>query len=441
MHYSLQCQERSRIAVSVSECADPRHVWCQQFSPTFGILISTLLKKSIGRVEFILLMAAMSALDAFSIDAMMPALEQIGDDLGIAAENDRQFVITALFLGFSIGVLFYGFLADHFGRRLPVIAGFLVFVAGSLACLLAESFSVMLVGRVLQGLGAAGPYVLSIAIVRDSFKGDEMARLLSLIMMVFIGVPMIAPFIGQGLLLLAGWRSIFAVLTVYALLTMIWFALRQRESLSAENHQALSVSTIKQSVSEVLVHPVTFRYMIVIGLLAGAFIAYLSTAQQVFQEMYQLGTRFPIVFASLAGVFGVASFLNSKLVVRIAPAVLVKCAVALIVISSVVYLLVFRDHSVSPPLIVHMIYIALIMGAFAFLFGNTTSLAMEPMGHIAGAASSVVNSLSTMIAIAMATLIGSQLEGTVYPVVVGFGVLGAIALLICFSVEKPGGGK
>ena len=193
-------------------------------------------------------MAAMSALDAFSIDAMMPALAQIGDDLGIAAENDRQLVITALFLGFSIGVLFYGFLADHYGRRLPVIGGFLLFVAGSLACLTAETFGVMLAGRVLQGLGAAGPYVLSIAIVRDSFKGDEMARLLSLIMMVFIGVPMVAPFIGQGLLLLAGWRSIFAVLMLFALLTMCWFAIRQRESLSFENHRPLSLLKIKQSV-------------------------------------------------------------------------------------------------------------------------------------------------------------------------------------------------
>ena len=385
-------------------------------------------------------MAAMSALDAFSIDAMMPALAQIGDDLGIAAENDRQLVITALFLGFSIGVLFYGFLADHYGRRIPVIGGFLLFVAGSLACLTAETFSVMLAGRVLQGLGAAGPYVLSIAIVRDSFKGDEMARLLSLIMMVFIGVPMVAPFIGQGLLLLAGWRSIFAVLMLFALLTMCWFAIRQRESLSFENHRPLSLLKIKQSVLEVLSHPVTFRYIIVIGLLAGAFIAYLSTAQQVFQEMYQLGTRFPIVFASLAFVFGIASFLNSRLVIRIAPDVLVKYAIGLIVFSSMVYLVAFRDHSVSPPLYVHLVYLSLIMGSFAFLFGNTTSLAMEPMGHIAGAASSVVNSFSTMIAIVVATLVGSQLDSTVYPVVVGFGVLGAIALVICLSLNRSDSG-
>jgi len=381
-------------------------------------------------------MAAMSALDAFSIDAMMPALEQIGNDLGVQVENHRQFVITALFLGFSVGVLFYGFVADHIGRRIPVIAGFIVYGIGSMACLMAETFTVMLAGRVLQGLGASGPYVLSLTIVRDSFKGDEMARILSLIMMVFIGVPMIAPFVGQGLLLLAGWRSIFAVLMLFALLVLIWFVLRQKESLSPEKQQKLSFAQIGFAIKEVLTHPVSFRYLFVIGLLAGSFITYLSTAQQVFQEIYQLGTRFPVYFASLAGVFGLASYLNSRLVVKVAPATLVVYAISTIVISSLLYVLIYRDYAVSPPLPVHLLYIAIIMACFAFLFGNTTSLAMEPMGHIAGAASSIINSFSTVIAIVVATAVGSQLKGTVYPVVVGFGVLGAVSLLICMSLKR-----
>lgn len=380
-------------------------------------------------------MAAMSALDAFSIDAMMPALEQIGDDLHVTVENHRQFVITALFLGFSVGVLFYGFLADRFGRRMPVIGGFIVYGLGTLACLLADTFALMLAGRILQGLGAAGPYVLSITIVRDSFKGDEMARLLSLVMMVFIGIPMIAPFIGQGLLLLAGWRSIFAALMVFALLTLVWFARRQPETLATADRQPLSLAQIGRSITTVLSHPVTCRYLIVIGLLAGAFIAYLSTAQQVFQDMYQLGTRFPVVFASLAAVFGVASFANSRLVMRIVPQTLVKCATGALLLSSLCYLLAYRDFSVLPPLPVHLLYLSVMMAAFAFLFGNVTSLAMEPMGHIAGAASSVVNSLSTVIAIAIAALIGSRLDSTTHPVVLGFGLLSGIALAICLSAN------
>ena len=198
---------------------------------------------------------------------------------------------------------------------------------------------------------------------------------------------------------------------------MLWFWLRQPETLSAADRQELSFRQIKQSVLEVLRHSVSVRYLIVIGLLAGAFIAYLSTAQQVFQEMYQLGEKFPIVFASLAGVFGVSSFLNSRLVLHIAPAVLVKAAISLIIAASAIYLLAYRDFGELPPLPAYLAFIAAIMCAFAMLFGNTTSLAMEPMGHIAGAASSVINSLSTVIAIVLATLVGSQLTSTPHPVV------------------------
>ena len=149
-------------------------------------------------------MALISALDAFSIDAMLPALSQIGSDLNVTVENRIQYVITALFLGFSAGVLFYGFVADSVGRRKPVIFGFIVYLAGTLLCINADTFTLMLAGRVLQGIGAAGPYVLAIAIIRDSYQGEAMAKILSLVMMVFIGVPMIAPFVGQVILLMSG---------------------------------------------------------------------------------------------------------------------------------------------------------------------------------------------------------------------------------------------
>lgn len=375
-------------------------------------------------------MAAMSALDAFSIDGMLPALDQIGSDLGVLVVNQRQYVITSLFLGFSIGVLVYGFAADRFGRRPPVLAGFAIYCVGSLACIFAGSFGMLLLGRVLQGIGAAGPYVLAIAIVRDSYKGREMARLLSLIMMVFIGVPMIAPFVGQGVLLVAGWRSIFGVLFLFGFCTMIWFWLRQAETMLPENSQELSLEKIRSSVTEILTHPVSLRYLIIMGLLAGAFIAYLSTAQQVFQNMYQLGTRFPLYFASLAAVFGCASYINSRLVESWGATRLVRMGLVIITVASVCYALVYRDLTVLPPLPVHLAYIATIMFCFAFLFGNVTSLAMEPMGHIAGSASSVINSLSTMIAIGIATIIGSFIDSTAHPVVAGFGILSLFALLL-----------
>ena len=175
---------------------------------------------SIGRLEFIVLMAAMTALDAFSIDGMLPALQHIATDLNVVVDNQRQYVVTSLFFGFSIGVLIYGFLSDQMGRRGPVLAGFIVFLIGSSLCIFANNYVVFLVGRVLQGFGAAGPYVLATAIVRDLYKGRDMAQIMSLIAAVFIGVPMIAPFIGQGVMLLAGWRSFFLVLTIYACLVL-----------------------------------------------------------------------------------------------------------------------------------------------------------------------------------------------------------------------------
>ena len=168
------------------------------------------LASRLGRVEFVFLMAFVSALDAFSIDAMLPALQAIATDLEVSNSNHRQFVITGFFLGFSVGVLIYGFVADRYGRRRPVMVGFSVYVIGSLICIAANSLEVLLLGRLLQGLGAAGPYVLSVAIVRDLYKGRDMAQILSLITMIFVGVPMIAPFVGQGVMLLAGWRSIFS---------------------------------------------------------------------------------------------------------------------------------------------------------------------------------------------------------------------------------------
>lgn len=377
-------------------------------------------------------MALISALDAFSIDAMMPALSEIGSDLNVRVDNQIQYVITSLFLGFSVGVFFYGFVADSVGRRRPIIFGFLVYIAGTLLCIMAQTFPVMLTGRVLQGVGAAGPYVLAVAIVRDSYAGDAMARKLSLIMMVFIGVPMIAPFIGQGILLVADWRMIFVALGLYAIVTMIWFWYRQPETLRAGQQTPLTFDLFKQSLLHVLSHQQSLRYLLIIGLLAGAFIAYLSTAQQIFQGMYGLGTHFPLVIAGLASSLGVGAYVNARLVQRTGAVTMVRLATACIVVTSVLYLVTYRNSGELTPLNMHIAYNGVIVFCFAFLFGNTTSIAMEPMGDIAGAASSIITSLSTLIAILVATVIGARLQQTPHPVVVGYLAAAVVALVLTF---------
>ena len=385
---------------------------------------------SVGRLEFIVLMAAMTALDAFSIDGMLPALDSIARDLHVVVENHRQYVVTALFFGFSIGVLLYGFLSDQYGRRRPVVAGFVVFFFGSLLCIFAHTFTVLLAGRVLQGLGAAGPYVLATAIVRDLYKGRDMAQVMSLISAVFIGVPMVAPFIGQGITMLAGWRSFFGVLALYSCFVLIWFWFRQAETLKPANRQTLSFSVIRGSVAEVMTNQQFVRYLLAMSAALGAFIAYLSTAQQSFQVIYQFGNWFPLVFAAIASVFGIGSVLNARWVHAFGSARLLHRALSVAVLVSTVYAVANLAIGDLPPAWVHLTYLCVLVFCFAFLFGNITSLALEPMGHIAGSASSLFISFSTIIAIGIATLIGAFLENHVQPIVVGFGLFCAVALVL-----------
>lgn len=383
-----------------------------------------------GRLEFIVLMAAMTALDAFSIDGILPALDSITTELHVVVDNHRQYVVTALFFGFSLGVLIYGFMSDQYGRRRPVVAGFVVFSFGSLLCIFAQTFNVLIVGRVLQGLGAAGPYVLATAIVRDLYKGRDMAQVMSLISAVFIGVPMIAPFIGQGITMLAGWRSFFVVLAVYSCLVLLWFWTRQAETLHPNNRQKLSFAGIKNSMVEVLSNGQFLRYLFAMGAALGAFIAYLSTAQQSFQVIYQFGNWFPIMFAAIASVFGIGSVLNARWVHAIGSVHLLHRALTVAVLISGVYALANLMLDGLPPAWVHLTYLCVLVFCFAFLFGNITSLALEPMGHIVGSASSVFNSFSTIIAIGIATLIGGFLEDHVQPVIVGFGSFCGVALVL-----------
>ena len=390
---------------------------------------------SMGHLEFVLLMAIMLALDAFAIDAMLPALNLISEEFSIIDPNDRQLVVIALFIGFAPGVLCYGFLADSFGRRKPVIVGFLLFIVGSLLCILSRNFNELLLGRVLQGLGASGPYVLAITIVRDQYSGEKMAKTMSLIMMVFISVPMIAPFVGQGLLMIAGWRSIFVTLLMFSLIGLIWFFFRQKETLDPEHRQSFQVTAIIKIIIEICSTRQSLRYLIAMGVTFGGFMAYLSTGQQVFQDIYPLGEYFPAVFAALSAVFGISSYLNSRWVESIGCARLVHYAFMAIVISSAIFYALYSGDS-NAPLWAYLIYLCIIILAYGFLFGNINALALAPLGHIAGSASSLINALSTVIAILLASIIGSQLDQSVFSLVAGFGILGVVAGVLNYPSVK-----
>ena len=381
-------------------------------------------------------MALSMSMVALAIDAMLPALSQIAGDLNVAEENDRQLVITVLFIGLAIGQIFYGPLSDSFGRRGPIFFGFALFIAGSLMAATAESYSVLLAGRFLQGLGAAGPRIITVAIIRDGAAGREMARVMSLVMMVFILVPAIAPAIGQLILLISEWRMIFLAFVLQSILTLVWFHFRQAETLLPANRRPFSLKTIWLAVIEILRTREAVVYTLSAGMIFGAFIGFLNSSQQILQELYGLGAKFPFYFAVLALTIGISSWLNSRLVTRLGMRALCKVALWFIGLISAIFLLVCINS--QPSLLFAMLYLMASFFGTGILFGNLNSLAMEPLGHIAGLASSLIGSVTTLVSLILGYIIGGLYNHTLIPMVAGFGLLSLVSLAM---VQVAGGRK
>ncbi|MBL4576330.1 MAG: multidrug effflux MFS transporter, partial [Opitutaceae bacterium] len=266
--------------------------------------------------EFVALMAFMMALVALSIDAILPALPDMGRDLQVAEPNDSQLVISLLFLGLAFGQIFYGPLSDSAGRKPAVYLGFLIYIIGCFISGFSDSLPVMLVGRFFQGFGLAGPRVVSIALIRDQYSGREMARVMSFVMVLFILVPTLAPALGQGILMVADWRAIFCVFLVLGLAIVAWFSVRQKETLLPEDRRPFSLKGIRSVFGEVLRNRTAMRYTVATGFVSSPFFGYLNSVQPIFQEQYGLGEKFPLYFAICALVFGGAAFFNGKLVLR-----------------------------------------------------------------------------------------------------------------------------
>jgi len=387
--------------------------------------------------EFVGLMATMISLTALSIDAMLPALPAIGNDLGVLVPNDNQLIISTLFLGLAIGQLFYGPLSDNIGRKPAVYLGLFIFSIGCLLSLFANSLTTMLIGRCLQGIGLAGPRVVSVAIIRDLFKGERMAQVMSYIMSVFIAVPALSPALGQAILFVASWRVIFTVLLGLGLIVFIWFSIRQHETLATENRRRFTFANLKRATIEVFKTRTTVGYTLAAGFISSAFVGFLNSSQQIFQIQFELGERFPLYFAMVAGSVGLASVVNGQLVMRLGMQKMVGVASMFIVLISISFFVLIQTILVNPSLLVFMTYLLITVFFIGILFGNLNSLAMEPLGHIAGLGAAVVGSLSTLISVPFGTIIGMQYDGTVQPLVFGFLVFGILAALSIY-VAKGG---
>jgi DHA1 family bicyclomycin/chloramphenicol resistance-like MFS transporter len=380
--------------------------------------------------EFVIIISLMMSLTALSIDAMLPALPQIGSDLGVQNANDRQLVVSVLFLGLAFGQLFFGPFSDSVGRKPTVYAGYTLYIAGAFMSILAASFPMMLVGRLLQGLGISAPRAVTLALVRDRYEGRAMARVMSFVMTVFILVPMIAPTLGQTILLFSGWRGIFGSFVLVGLITLSWFALRIPETLAPEHRAPFSLRRIIMAIREIVGIRLAIGYTLAAGLISGAFLGYLNSAQQIFQEHYALGELFPRYFAVVALSLGLASLLNARLVMRFGMSPLARWSLFAVLGLSIAALGIALVTAGQPPLWFLMAYLMMAFFCVGILFGNMNALAMKPLGHIAGIGAAVIGSLSTLISVPIGVIIGQSYNGTILPLVAGMAILAGLSIVV-----------
>lgn len=378
--------------------------------------------------EFILLIALLMSVVAISIDALLPALGFISQDIHLDHPNQAQYLISVLFLGMAIGQLVCGPLSDATGRKKILYAGIVLILIGSGICFFAQDINTLLIGRFIQGLGVAGPYVSAISIVRDKYAGNEMARVMSLVMLIFIMVPALAPSLGQAVLLVTSWRYIFVLYIVYAVIIGVWIFMRLEETLPKEYRIPFTSRGFIDGFKEVISNHSTMCYTLCMGLFFGSFVGYLNSSQQIFQDLFNTGKLFTVYFGVLALLFGIASLVNARFVQKWGMDYLCNRAVWGIILSSAIFLCL--QFIGSPQLWMFLIYAAVLFFCFGLVFGNINAMAMEPMGHVAGIASAIIGAASSIMSMAIGTAIGQMYNDTLIPVTSGFLLLSIVALVI-----------
>lgn len=387
--------------------------------------------------EFVALVALMMGLTAFSIDNLLPAFGAISADFALTNPNDVQMLVYAYLIGIALAQIVYGTVSDVIGRRPALLAGLAVYAAGCLLALTTNDFSMLIVARVIQGTGAAAGRVMAVAIVRDRFEGREMARIMSLVMMTFLTVPIFAPALGSLILTVGSWHVIFAAMLLLGLALTVWFAVRMPETLHPEYRMAFSLRAIGAGIKLTLTTRRSFGYATAMGFMMGALMAYVGSAAQVFDtDVYKLGRWFPVVFAVVAGIMAVASFLNASLVRKVGMRRLSHGGIlGFVAVSGTLVALSFA-HDGRPPLILFCGLIAAAQFLFALTVPNFNSTAMEPLGAVAGTASSFIGFYTTLMAALIGFAVGRSFDGTVLPLTIGYCGLGVLALLAVLWAEK-----
>jgi DHA1 family bicyclomycin/chloramphenicol resistance-like MFS transporter len=386
-----------------------------------------------GFREFVVLMAGLMALNALAIDAMVPALPAIGEALGAATDNQRQLVISIYMLGFGTTQLIYGPLADRYGRRPVLIVSLILYIVWAIACGLAASFTLLLVSRLAQGAAAASTRVLVVSIIRDRFEGAAMARLMSLVFLVFLLIPMLAPTFGQLTLMIAPWRWIFLGLAIFAAAMLAWAIVRLPETLHPEYRRPLSLRAILAGARETLTNRQSLGYTLAFTLMMGALIGYINSIQQIVFDVFRAPGTIAIVFAAVAGPMAVTSYLNSRLVERVGTRRLAHIGLVLFTLVAAVHLGIDR---IGEGLVLFVALQGVNMACFGLASANFGALAIQPLGHVAGTASSVQGTIGTIFGALLGIAIGQSFDGTLLPLETGFVLLGAAALVIVIVAER-----
>jgi len=386
-----------------------------------------------GPKELTALLAGLMALNAFAIDAMIPALPDIGRALNVPHENDRQLVVIAYFIGFASTQLVWGPLADRYGRKPILAAGAVLYAIFAMLCGIAGSFALLIAGRAAMGASAAVTRVLVIAMVRDLFEGEAMARVMSLVFMVFMLVPVLAPTVGQGILLFASWRAIFFVLAAYAILILTWAWLRLPETLHPEFRRSLRLREMAEAAKQTISDPLSRGYTIATTIIFASLVAYISSVQQIVFDAFEQPGYIGLVFAAIAAPMALASWINSRVVGRFGLRRVSHTATAILVLITGVHAAIALTGNESLPLFV--LLQSLTMATFAFASSNLGTLAMENMAPIAGTAASIQGVTGTLGAAILGFLIGQQFDGTATPFVVGSAVCASVGFVVILLTE------
>ncbi len=390
--------------------------------------------KRLSLPEFVALTAALMALNALAIDIMLPALPAMGADFHVPQENDRQMIIVAYMLGFGVSQLFYGPLTDRFGRRSVLFISLFFYIVAAIMCVYASSFELLIWARAFMGASAGGSRVIAVSAARDLYVGRQMAKVMSLVMIVFMSAPIVAPFFGQIMLKYMSWHGIFWALAIFGVIMFTWVLVRMPETLPLDRRVPLNLPTMFRNYWKVIRTREALGYTIASGFLFGGLMSYISSSEQLYHEVYATGDWFALWFAGAAVAMSISNLINSRLVERIGMRPISHFALICFVIVSIIHAIIAMQGPVPFPLFYTLVILAFF--CIGFQGPNYNAIAMEPLGALAGSGAALIGFASSFVSASIGGLVARQFDGTVTPIFIGHAVVGTLALITIFITER-----